>query len=99
MFDPTTDEVAPAEAESPLFRAARAQLRSAIQVALDALEIGDAAFAVEVLLGALEDGPAERRHRCSECGLGFEWPGLRVEHVRAAHPVSTVVAVAGRAAA
>ncbi len=55
---------------------------AAIVVALEALEVDDVAFAVEVLLGALEDGPAERRYPCPECALSFEWPGLLDEHMR-----------------
>ena len=68
--------------------------RAAIIRALDALELGDSREATEVLLSALEDGPSARRYPCSECGLGFEWPELRAEHVRVMHPVSTVIAAA-----
>lgn len=64
-----------------------AQLRSAVQVAIDALEVGDVAFAVEVLLGALEDGPAERRYHCPVCAVPLEWPELLREHRRVVHPV------------
>ena len=53
--------------------------RAAIVTALEALEDGDQALAVAILLGALEDGPTERSHRC-ECGAAFEWPGLLDAH-------------------
>ncbi len=42
------------------------------------------ALAVEILLGALEDGPGERRYRCG-CGASFEWPGLLDAHRLAVH--------------
>ncbi len=58
-------------------------LRAAIVVALESLEDGDQALAVEVLLGALEDGPIARRNLC-ECGAPFEWPGLLDDHRRRA---------------
>ena len=47
--------------------------------ALEALEAGDQALAVEILLGALDDGPSERAFQC-ECGASFEWPGLIDAH-------------------
>lgn len=56
--------------------------REAIVVALEALEAGDAAFAVEVLLAALEDGTTARWMRCADCGLTFAWPGEVEEHRR-----------------
>jgi hypothetical protein len=57
----------------------------AITAALEALEVGDVRHAEAVLLSALEDGPTERRCKCPECGLGFEWPGQRDEHVGRVH--------------
>jgi hypothetical protein len=57
----------------------------AIVAAVEALEAGDVDYAVAILLGALEDGPAERRHICRECGTGFEWPGLLVQHQELRH--------------
>jgi hypothetical protein len=60
---------------------------SAVQLAvvvLEVLENGDQAGAVEILLGALEDGPSERPYAC-ECGATFEWPGLLDHHRRFAH--------------
>ncbi len=56
-------------------------LRAAIVVALESLEAGDQALAVDVLLGALEDGPSARRNLC-ECGAAFEWPGLLDAHLQ-----------------
>lgn len=47
--------------------------------ALEALEVGDQRLATEILLGAIEDGPAERPHVC-ECGFAAEWPGLLEAH-------------------
>ncbi len=59
--------------------------RLAIVAALDALEVGDHALAVEILLDALEgDGQYVSRCRC-ECGAGFEWPGLLDAHRLAVH--------------
>jgi hypothetical protein len=57
----------------------------AITAALEALEVGDVDHAEAVLLSALEDGPMERSFRCPDCGLGFEWPGQRDEHVGRVH--------------
>jgi hypothetical protein len=49
---------------------------------LEALEAGDQAEAVELLLDALEEGGEHRiRCYCRDCGRGFEWPGLRDAHV------------------
>ncbi len=59
------------------FRAAR----SSILAALEALEDGDQALAVGILLAALEqDGPTSRRYPCRICGVALEWPGLRERH-------------------
>jgi predicted ABC-type transport system involved in lysophospholipase L1 biosynthesis ATPase subunit len=63
-----------------------AEPRLAIVAALEAIEAGDIALAVEILLSALEDGARELRSRCPVCGQAFEWPGLRDAHVLAAHP-------------
>jgi hypothetical protein len=59
-----------------------ANLRVAIVQALELLGDGDEVAAVEVLLSALEDGPgpSERRFTCDECGVAFEFPGLREAH-------------------
>jgi hypothetical protein len=55
-------------------------LREAVVVALEALEVGDNSHAADVLLHALEDGPAPAKvYRCA-CGDTFEWPGLRDRH-------------------
>jgi len=54
--------------------------RLVIVAALEALEVGDQAHAVEILLGALEDGPTTRPYPCRSCGLAHEWPGLRDAH-------------------
>ncbi len=54
--------------------------RLAIVVALEALEVGDQRYAVEVLLGALEDGPLGPCGYACECGRRFEFPGLLVSH-------------------
>ncbi len=60
--------------------------RAAIVSALEALEVGDQAYAVEILLSALEDGPtAQRRQHECHCGRSFNWPGERDEHRRVAH--------------
>ena len=52
-------------------------VRAAFVAALEALEVGDQASAVEVLLAAVEDGevhnPGRRRRRC-ESGAVL-WPG------------------------
>lgn len=60
-------------------------VRAAIVAALDALEDGDADYAVALLLGALEDGPRPVGVACQECGARFDWPGLRDHHLRVAH--------------
>jgi hypothetical protein len=57
----------------------------AITAALEALEAGDVDYAVAILLGALEDGPAERLHVCRVCSAAFEWPGLLVQHEELRH--------------
>jgi len=59
-------------------------LRLAVVAALEAFETGDQALAVAILLGALEDGPSERRYRCG-CAASFEWPGELDHHQRFAH--------------
>jgi hypothetical protein len=60
--------------------------RGAIVRALDALELGDARQACEILLGAIEDCPEQpRRFACSTCGLSFAWPGERDHHALMAH--------------
>jgi len=59
--------------------------RLAIVAALEALEAGDQAYAVEILLGALEDGPSDRPYVCEACGLGFQWPGQLDHHQRFSH--------------
>lgn len=65
------------------------RLRVAITAALEAVEAGDQALAVEILLGALEDGlvcdPEDRRRRCPECGLGPLWPGQLEQHRLVVH--------------
>jgi len=66
--------------------------RLAIVQALEALEVGDAVYAAEILLAALEDGPTERRRRCPVCGLGFEWPGLLDHHLLFSHGVESEAA-------
>lgn len=65
--------------------------RHAIVAALDALGDGDARLAGAILLGALEDGPSERRCRC-ECGAAFEWPGLLDAHRLAVHYLDEIAA-------
>jgi hypothetical protein len=57
----------------------------AVVAALEALEAGDQALAREILLGALEDGPSERRFTCPDCSASFEWPGLLEQHRQLAH--------------
>lgn len=66
--------------------------RLAIVQALEALEVGDVGCATEILLGALEDGPTERRCRCPVCGLAFEWPGLLDDHLRFSHDLESEAA-------
>lgn len=63
----------------------RAALILAVVSALEALEAGDQNLACEILLSALEDGPRERRYVCPDCGVLYEWPGLRQAHQLAAH--------------
>jgi hypothetical protein len=55
--------------------------RLAIVAALEALEAGDQAYAVEILLAALEDGPVVYRCECQHCGARFEWAGLLDRHL------------------
>lgn len=63
--------------------------RVAIVVALEAIEDGDAALAVAILLNALESEPVcdadGRRRRCEVCGFGPAWPGELSAHWRNVH--------------
>lgn len=65
-------------------------MRLAIVSALEALEVGDQQLAVEILLGALEDGnvcdPHGRRRPCPVCGPPPRWPGELAAHCIALHP-------------
>jgi hypothetical protein len=55
---------------------------AAIEAALVALEAGDQAEAVRILLDALQEAPRRHgRYRCPYCNCRFEWPGLRDAHV------------------
>ena len=50
--------------------------------ALEAIEDGDIAYAVELLLGYFEHSePHVVRCHCRMCGAGFEWPGLLARHL------------------
>lgn len=72
--------------------------RHAIVSALDALEVGDARLACEILLAALEDGEYVVRARCRVCGAGFPWAGLRDHHELMVHePDPNGLPVAGTA--
>lgn len=63
-----------------------ASLRGAITVALECLEVGDQAGAVDVLLAALEsDGPNVSSTPCPECGIDCEWPGRLEAHLLRVH--------------
>jgi hypothetical protein len=54
--------------------------RAAITAALEALESGDTALAVRILLDAVQEpAPGLRRFTCT-CGLRFEWPGQLQDH-------------------
>ena len=65
--------------------------RSAVETALEALGVGDAAYATQVLLDALEDVPRVDRVRCNACGRGFDWPGLLDEHAQRCTAASPAV--------
>jgi len=54
--------------------------RTALVSALEAHDAGDQAYAVEVMLSALEDGTAARRFACPKCPNTYEWPGLLAKH-------------------
>jgi hypothetical protein len=56
----------------------------AIVAALEALDAGDTRYAVEILLGALEDGDTWKPCRCA-CGVGYRWPGELDAHRVALH--------------
>lgn len=70
--------------------------RHLVVVALEALEVGDQAHAVDVLLAALEDGPISRVARlenvgqhdvlppCGVCGVRA-WPGQSERHIYSKH--------------
>jgi hypothetical protein len=60
--------------------------RLAIVSALEACEVGDYRYAVEILLTALEDDRPRARSFVCPCGPSFEWPGLLDHHQRFAHP-------------
>ena len=57
--------------------------RDLVVRALDYLEDGDQAEAVEILLVALEDGPDEAP-ACAVCGARA-WPGQDERHIYSAH--------------
>jgi hypothetical protein len=72
--------------------------RATVWQALEALEVGDSAGAVELLLAAVEDGdptPAwtasstvpgvALRWACPVCGAGHAWPGVLDSHLLIAH--------------
>lgn len=64
-------------------------LRIAAVAALECLEVGDQAGAVDLLLAALEsDGPSLSSAKCPLCGIECEWPGRREAHLRSAHLLS-----------
>ena len=52
---------------------------AAIYAVLDALEAGDQALAVEILLSIIEDGVRSRPYAC-ECGAAFSWRGEGEAH-------------------
>jgi hypothetical protein len=58
--------------------------RLAIVSALEAIDAGELDYAVEILLGALEDGDTLRPYRC-RCGAAFQWPGELDAHRIAVH--------------
>lgn len=64
--------------------------RGPIVAALEALGTGDTGHAVDIPLGALEDGPLgdprDRRRRCRACGIGPLWPGQLERHALGVHP-------------
>jgi hypothetical protein len=74
---PSGSRDGPDPPEPPLGRGVN--WRAVVQAAIDALEAGDIRLAVQVLLGALEDGdvvdPHGRRRRCPRCSAGPFWPG------------------------
>jgi hypothetical protein len=56
----------------------------------EALDDGEVVLARGLLAGLereLSDplAPARKRHRCSTCGLQFDWPGQLDHHVRWVH--------------
>lgn len=59
--------------------------RAAMTAALECFEVGATDEAVEILLAALEDGPAKRPYRCPNCPASFEWPGLLDHHLSFGH--------------
>lgn len=58
------------------------RLRAALVKVMEALEDGDVGYAYAA---AILEPPIARRAVCSECGQGFEWPGLRDAHLLSAH--------------
>lgn len=76
--------------------------RAIFLTVLDALEDGDARYAVDVLLSALEDvdsmdAPAvssstahgRLRYRCDRCGHRCQWPGELHDHRFRVHGVTS----------
>ena len=69
------------------------ELRRALALATrahEALADGELALASLILENLADDlgralGP-QPRVRCPDCGLGFDWPGLREHHRLFAHP-------------
>jgi hypothetical protein len=55
-------------------------VRLAVVVALEALEVGDVDYCAAILLGAFEDGARPEGVRCKTCGIRADWPGLLDMH-------------------
>lgn len=71
----------------------RADVLARITRLSEALEDGD----LELVRRGLEDLAADLRRRpprCPECGMRFQWPGERDEHVRTLHPEAWEATVA-----
>lgn len=63
--------------------------RAAVAAAVEALEAGDDATALTILLDQLEaDGPTDRPFRCPHCPAAYEWPGQLQHHLFIAHPMA-----------
>lgn len=72
--------------------------RAGEMAALEALEVGDVGYAIDVLLALVESGGPEPVLRCPDCWLDCHWPGRLDVHRMNVHRVELVDVVLDAAA-